>query len=162
MREKKTGSPPGVSSETKESPLVFGLRAPPLHRRRASVWRTLPDELKGCCASFLDTPSAGRFAAASREGQRLVLTRLVEEKAALDAAAHRRHRQHSHSAQAAPRRITFSAAGRAFIDEYVDTFRAAAPPQRRHIVESILVAAAAASRLCSTRVTGQCTRSRRD
>ena len=41
------------------------------------MWRMLPDELKGCCATFLDTPSAGRFAAACREGQRLVLTQLV-------------------------------------------------------------------------------------
>ena len=42
-----------------------------------AMWRTLPDELKACCASFLDTPSAGRFAAASREGQRLMLMQLV-------------------------------------------------------------------------------------
>ena len=77
---------------------------------------------------MLDTPSAGRFAAASREGQRFLLTRLVKEKAALDAAA---QAAQAAQPQAAPRRITFSAAGRAFIDEYVDAFRAAAPPQRR-------------------------------
>ena len=44
--------------------------------------------------------------------------------------------------QAAPRRITFSAAGKAFIDEYVDIFRAAGPAQRRLIVDGILAAAA--------------------
>ena len=50
--------------------------------------------------------------------------------------------QAAREAQPAPRRITFSAAGRAFIDEYVDMFKAAGLAQRRQIVDGILAAAA--------------------
>ena len=39
--------------------------------------------------------------------------------------------QAAREAQPAPRRITFSAAGRAFIDEYVDMFKASGLAQRR-------------------------------
>ena len=74
------------------------------------MWRTLPDELKGCCASFLDTPSAGRFAAASREGQRLVRTRLVLMKL-VDTVVAQMAAQAAREAQLAPRRITWPLLG---------------------------------------------------
>ena len=90
------------------------------------MWRMLPDELKGCCATFLDTPSAGRFAAACHEGQRLVLTQLVLMKL-VDAVAAQVAAQAAAEAQAAPRRIAFNAAGKNFIDAYVDAYIAAAP-----------------------------------
>ena len=105
------------------------------------MWRMLPDELKGCCATFLDTPSAGRFAAACHEGQRLVLTQLVLMKL-VDAVAAQVAAQAAAEAQAAPRRIAFNAAGKNFIDAYVDAYVAAAPAARRLIIDGILVAAA--------------------
>ena len=56
-------------------------------RRRALVahmlpFSTLPEELQGGCARFLDTTSAGRFSQASRACWRLVDEQLVAAKAA--------------------------------------------------------------------------------
>ena len=97
--------------------------------------------MKGCCATFLDTPSAGRFAAACHEGQRLVLTQLVLMKL-VDAVAAQVAAQAAAEAQAAPRRIAFNAAGKIFIDAHVDAFVAAAPAVRWRIIDDILEQAA--------------------
>jgi hypothetical protein len=103
--------------------------------------RELPDELQALCTHHLDRPSAGRFAAANRACWRVVRERLeklrLEYTAAQAAAA---------AAQAAlappPRRITFTTAGKAFIDSYLDMFINASPSARKVLVEHVLQAAA--------------------
>ena len=102
----------------------------------------LPDELLARCAGFLDLPSAGRLAQASRAGQRLVLARLVEVKAERAAAL-------AAAAAPPPAAPRFTAPGEAFIDAFANLFMGAAPPQRRAIVTHILVTAAAHSQLGS-------------
>ena len=96
----------------------------------------LPDELLARCAGFLDLPSAGHLAQASRAGQRLVLARLVAAKAERAAAL-------AAAAAPPPAAPWFIATGRAFIDAFANLFMGAAPPQRRAIVNHILVTAAA-------------------
>ena len=54
----------------------------------ASSFATLPEELQGCCAHFLDTTSAGRFGQTSRACWRLVDGQLRAEKAARARAAY--------------------------------------------------------------------------
>ena len=49
------------------------------------VFRDLPEELQGCCARFLDTPSAGSFGQANKACRRLVERQLAAAKAALPA-----------------------------------------------------------------------------
>ena len=109
----------------------------------------LPEELLAVIASFLDTPSAGRFAAASRQGQRLVLARLDAEKAELDRARA--------AAQAAPlaaraasrQRIEINALGKVFIDSYVYIFIGAGLAARTLLVDEILALAAGRLELAS-------------
>ena len=70
--------------------------------------------------------------------------------------------QAAQETKAAPRRITFNAAGKNFIDAYVDLFKAASLPQRQHIVDGILAAAAGLDpAVLDSRNWGQRTRSRR-
>ena len=118
-------------------------------RRRGALMVPLPEELLACCASFLDTPSAGRFAAASRQGQRLVLARLAAEKAERD-RAEAEAAAAAADAQAAPRRrIEINALGTAFIDAYVNIFIGAGLAARGLLVEQILAQAAGHEDLAS-------------
>ena len=50
------------------------------------LFRDLPEELQGCCAGFLDAPSAGSFGQANKACCRLVERQLAEAKAASPAA----------------------------------------------------------------------------
>ena len=88
----------------------------------SSLMARLPDELLARCAGFLDLPSAGRLAQASRAGQRLVLARLVAAKAERGAAAHL-----AAAAAPPPAAPWFTATGKAFIDAFANLFMGAAP-----------------------------------
>lgn len=103
---------------------------------------SLPDELQGSCAAFLDVPSAGRFRQANRACERLVLSRLLEAKTAHDAALAARAAETRANA-APPRRIAFTDAGKAFIDDFLEIFVSASPMGRKLLVQNILLAAAA-------------------
>ena len=106
------------------------------------VWG-LPDELQACCVSFLKVPAtAARFAQASTSCKHLVQTRLVAAKA----AHHWRRLARALTAapQAPPpRRIALTAAGRTFIDAYLDIFITASPTERKILIQHTLLAAAA-------------------
>ena len=118
----------------------------------SSLMARLPDELLARCASVLDLPSAGRLAQASRAGQRLVLARLVEDKAERDAAL---------AAAAAPLHgVALTAAGKAFIDTYADVFIAASRAGRMEIVKYIMSAATGVEHLGSTNWTAVMVRNR--
>ena len=89
----------------------------------------LPDELLLWLAGFLDTPSAGLFAAASSTCKKLVHKKLVDTWNAYMLAR---------NAMPVPRRITYTAIGAAFIDSHVDVFKTLAPAARKQLVEHIL------------------------
>jgi hypothetical protein len=77
----------------------------------------------------LDTPSAGRFAQASRSGQRLawilLLKRLNAEKVALVAATSQT------VAMAAPQHIALTAASKVFIDTFAAAYVGASLAARK-------------------------------
>ena len=101
----------------------------------------LPDELQQWCANHLDQPSAGRFAAANRACARAVRVRLEELK--LVHVAAEAARREAANREAAPRhRITFTVAGKAFIDTYLDLWIVASPSERKVLVGQVLQAAA--------------------
>jgi len=110
----------------------------------SSLKARLPDELLACCGAFLDKPSAGRFAQASRSGQRLVLKRLNAEKAALVAAASQT------VAVAAPQHIALTAASKVFIDTFAAAYVGASLAARKMLVEYIIAAASGDETLGST------------
>ena len=90
----------------------------------------LPDELLAWLANYLDAPSAGRLAAASSVCKQLVHEKLVHEWV--------RSCESARAALKVPRRISFNAAGKLFIDSYVDAFEKLAPAARKTLVTSIV------------------------
>ena len=110
----------------------------------SSLMARLPDELLARCAAILDLLAAGRLAQASRAGQHLVLTRLVEDKAERDARAA------TTAAVAVAEHVALMAAGKAFIDAYTDLFIGASSAGRKMVVGHIISAATGDERLGST------------
>ena len=100
--------------------------------------------------------TAALFAQTSKACKHLVLSRLIVAK-----AAHNWRRRLAALAKAAaaqapvPRRVAFTAAGRNFIDAYLDAFIGASPTARKVLVQHILEAAAAHSGLGSKNWTAQ-------
>ena len=134
--------------------------APPLPRLAMTallgLGGPLSEELEECVANFLDRTSVGLFTAASRACQRAARERLATLKKeyddALAAAA---------AAEAArPRRITFNAAGGAFIDSFVGAWTNATPAQRNVLCQHVLDAAATQPACGSTSWTVQKVRNR--
>ena len=107
----------------------------------SSLMARLPDELLARCAGFLDLPSAGHLAQASRAGQRLVFARLVEVKAERAAAL-------AAAAAPPPAAPRFTAPGEAFIDAFANLLMGAAPPQRCAGLSSTFFCRARSTRLC--------------
>ena len=103
----------------------------------SSLLLSLPEELQGWYARMLEPPSAGRFGQASKACAQLVRAQLIDAKAVHDAA---RAQQLAQAPR--PRRIVFTANGKAFIDAYLDIFIAATPSVRQQLVEQILIQAA--------------------
>ena len=112
------------------------------------MFRSLPDELQLSCAAHLDISSAGRFAQASRACERSVLAWLTAAKADHEAA---QQAKAAAAAAAAGRQRSFSPAGRAFLDVYVNSFILNLQPvARKQLVQDILAAAACEEELGSS------------
>ena len=102
--------------------------------------RDLPEELLAAeLPEKLDTPSAGRFAQATRACQRIILTKLIVAKLVHDFINTVVEALPPAPAQPICR---LTELGRVFVDTFLNVFNAAASTlQRRMVIEAILEAA---------------------